>query len=317
MLVAFAFLIDMLVGDPPRPTHPVVIMGRAISLLERLLRPICGGSRSERVAGVILASVVTAGAYLASSALLRTAHRLSPVVWLLLNVWLLSTTLAGRGLSDAARAVYVPLISDDQYLARQRLSMIVGRDAQDLPVEEIVRATVETVAENTSDGVVAPLLFAFAGGAPLALAYKAVNTLDSMVGYRDARYVDFGWASARLDDLVNLVPARITGVLLVAAAAVLGEDWQRGWRVLLRDGRKHPSPNSGLGEAAMAGALRVRLGGLNTYKGQPSFRDYLGDELDRLEPMHIERAVKMMYGASSIAVVAGALVSAAILLGGG
>lgn len=310
MLVAVAFLIDMLVGDPPRRTHPVVIMGRGISFLERIFRPACHDRHSERVGGIILAIVLTAGVYSVSRALLQAAGRVSPAVRLLLNVWLLSTTIAARGLFEAAQEVYAPLISGDYSLARKRLSMIVGRDTENLSCQEVVRATVETVAENTSDGVVAPLFYAFVGGAPLALAYKAVNTLDSMVGYKDTRYIHFGWASARLDDVVNFVPARLTGVLLWAAAAALGEDWRRAWRVLRRDGRRHPSPNAGIVEAGMAGALCVRLGGFNRYKGQLSFREYLGDDIERLEPNHIRRAVKLMHCTSFMAVIVGTAVYA-------
>ncbi len=315
-LVVASFLLDLLIGDPQRPTHPVVLMGKAISLFERRFRPHCRGPRSERLAGGLLAAVVVAGAYCVSAMLVLAAYRLSVVVGVLLDMWMLHTTIAARALADAARAVYIPLAGGDLHLARQRLSMIVGRDTQDLPAEEIVRAAVETVAENTSDGVVAPLFFAFIGGAPLAMAYKAVNTLDSMVGYTDKRYIDFGRVSAKIDDLANYIPARISGVLLVAAAAVLGEDWRTAWHTMLRDRRKHPSPNSGLGEAAVAGALGVRLGGFNSYRGQRSFRDYLGDETEQLHPVHIGRAVKLMYGASVIALLVGCAVRASLLLYG-
>jgi len=314
MLVVAAFLLDLLIGDPPRPTHPVVLMGKAISLFEHRFRPHCRGPQSERLAGGVLAFAVVAGAYCVPAMLIWAAYRLSAVAGVLLDVWMLYTTIAARALANAARAVYIPLAGGDLHLARHRLGMIVGRDTQDLPAAEIVRAAVETVAENTSDGVVAPLLFAFIGGAPLAMAYKAVNTLDSMVGYTDERYIDFGRVSAKLDDLANYIPARVSGVLLVAAAAVLGEDWRRAWHTMLRDGRKHPSPNSGLGEAAVAGALGVRLGGFNSYRGQRSFRDYLGDETEQLQPVHIGRAVKLMYGSSVIALIAGCAIRAGLLL---
>lgn len=312
-LVAAAFAVDILVGDPPRRTHPVVLMGGAVSRLERRLRAVCrGGPRGERLAGAILTATVTIGAYCASWALLWAARRLSPATGVALEVWLLSTTIAARDLARAARAVYAPLSEGDLALARGRLGMIVGRDTDELGVGEIVRAAVETVAENTSDGVVAPLLYALVGGAPLAMAYKAVNTLDSMVGYKDERYIDFGRAAAKLDDSANYVPARIGCVCLVAAAAALGEDWREARRTLLRDGRKHPSPNSGLGEAAVAGALGVRLGGFNTYGGKTSFRDYLGDETQPLQPDHIMRSVRLMYCASVIMVVAGVAVAASL-----
>lgn len=311
--VVVAFMVDLLIGDPRRPTHPVVLMGQAIHELELILRPSSPGHgrddavnpRREKLMGALLAFVVVAAVYVVSKALLDAVYSLSPIAGGALHIWLLSTTLAARGLADAAGAVHAPLADGDIPQARRALSMIVGRDTCDLSTTEIVRAAVETVAENTSDGVAAPLVFGLIGGAPLALAYKAVNTLDSMVGYKDERYIDFGWASAKLDDVANCIPARITGLFLVAAALIAGKDWRRAWRVMRRDGRKHPSPNSGIGEAAVAGALGVRLGGFNSYRGVVSFRSYMGDEAEPLQPEHIVESVKLMYIASAMTMLTG------------
>lgn len=300
-----AYAIDLLVGDPRWIPHPVVIIGRGISGLEAPLRKLGRGAVTERCAGAVLAAAVVGGTYLGTEALLRWAGSVSGPLRVLLAVWLLSTALAGRGLAASALAVYRPLRQGDLAAARRRLSHIVGRDTQALEEREIVRGTVETVAENTVDGVVSPLFYAVLGGAPLALAYKAVNTLDSMVGYRNDRYRHFGWASARLDDLANYLPARLTGLLMVVAARLLRLDAGGAVRCVRRDAGKHPSPNSGIPEAAVAGALGVRLGGLNHYGGQASFRPYLGEEGRPLSPEHILQAIGLLRLTSLLALALG------------
>ncbi|HJU04347.1 MAG TPA: adenosylcobinamide-phosphate synthase CbiB, partial [Nitrospiraceae bacterium] len=187
--------------------------------------------------------------------------------------------------------------------ARQAVSRIVGRDTDHLSEPEVVRATVETIAESTSDGVIAPLVYLVVGGPPLALAYKAINTLDSMIGHHDDRYRDFGWASARLDDAVNWLPARLTAVLFVVAAGLYTRTMRQAWHIMQRDGAKHPSPNSGRPEAAMAGALGVQLGGTNFYGGHRSVRSHLGDRIRSLNPVHITAALRLMAVASFMAVM--------------
>lgn len=304
--VALALLIDWLIGDPDWLVHPVVIMGRCISRLENRLRRGAASAGRLRWRGTLLAVMLVGASWLSTRLLIQLAQVIHPWLGVLLSVWLLSTTLAARGLDKAARQVELPLTSGDLPGARQALSMIVGRDTEKLPPPEIVRGVVETVAENTVDGVISPLFYAFIGGAPLAMAYKAVNTLDSMVGHLDQRYRHFGWFSARLDDWANLLPARIAGVLLSLATTLTGHDGRRSWRTIRRDAHKHPSPNGGWPEAAVAGALGVRLGGLNYYDGEPDQRAYLGDPHRTLELMDIGRTVRLMwlttYGATMIGV---------------
>lgn len=286
-LPLMAFLVDGLVGDPAWLTHPVIWMGRATRLLERWLRQ----SRLPlRLAGAVLAVALPAAAWLATWGLIALATRLHPGLGLGLSVWLFSTTLASRSLAEHALAVWRPLVAGDPAEARVRLSYIVGRDTAELPEPEIVRGAVETVAESTCDGVIAPLFWGLIGGAPLAMAYKAVNTLDSMVGHKDERYHDFGWASARLDDLANLLPARLSALLI----ALVGLS-PRAFRTALRDARRHPSPNSGWPEAAMAGLLGVQLGGLNYYDGEPEMRAQMGDSVRPLAAADIPRSVRWMY----------------------
>ncbi len=223
-----------------------------------------------------------------------------------LSIVLASTTLAARDLWDHVRAVDDPLQAGDLPAARGAVAMIVGRDTAELSESEVARATVETVAESAADGVIAPLLYLAIGGAPLALAYKAVNTLDSMIGHRDERYADLGWASARLDDLANWIPARLSAVLLILGSGLVTqrlEPIHNGWRVLRRDGKKHPSPNSGRPEAALAGILGVRLGGTNFYDGIAQDRPILGAEGRSAETPDIRLAAKIMAAASVLGIV--------------
>lgn len=223
-----------------------------------------------------------------------------------LSIVLASTTLAARDLWDHIRAVHGPLDVGDLQAARRAVAMIVGRDTAQLSESEVSRATVETVAESVADGVIAPLFYLTIGGAPLALAYKAVNTLDSMIGHQNERYADFGWASARLDDLMNWIPARIAAILLIIGAGLTTgrlEQARNGWRVFRRDRSKHPSPNSGRPEAAMAGILGVKLGGTNFYGGIAQHRPVLGQEGRDASPRDITSAAKVMVVASVLSVV--------------
>ncbi|HJT20043.1 MAG TPA: adenosylcobinamide-phosphate synthase CbiB [Nitrospira sp.] len=292
-----ACLLDAVIGDPRWAPHPVRWMGSLIDGFEKQARAVFSGPSALRVAGVVLAVGLPSAAFLAGWTLIAVGAALHEWVGRTIEICLASTTLAWRDLVDHVGMVTDSLKAGSLADARRAVGMIVGRDTDRLPEPEIVRATVETVAESASDGVIAPLLCLAVGGAPLALAYKAISTLDSMVGHRDERYRDLGWASARLDDLVNWIPARVTAWLTVAAAGLVG--WgtahvTRSATVLWRDGRKHPSPNSGRPEAAMAGALGVRLGGLNFYDRIPYERPRLGDAVEDLSIEHIERAKWMM-----------------------
>lgn len=303
--IFLAALLDFTVGDPPRLPHPVVWIGRLIATLENLLYRTGRSPLYQQLTGGLLVILVVGAAYVLTWLLLLLAYRWLFWLGLALEVWLISTTLAARCLAQAARQVLKPLRRGDLPAARRLLGYIVGRQTDGLPPAEIVRATVETVAENTSDGFVAPLFYALLGGAPLAMAYKAVNTLDSMLGYKNERYLYFGRIAARLDDLANFVPARLTGLLLVLAAWWSGRRAAAAWRTMRRDARRHPSPNSGYPEAAVAGALGVRLGGYNHYHGRVSFRPYLGEALCPLQPDQIRAAVDLMFLAAAEGVLLG------------
>lgn len=300
-IVAAALLVDLAVGDPLVPPHPVILMGRYIGWFERRSnRPAVRGNRLRGVLLVITTVGLFAGAAWLALALLG---HVSAVLAAALSIWLIATTIAWRGLADAGRTVFRALRDGGLAAGRVAVAHYVGRDTAQLSEAEVVRAAVETLAENVVDAIVAPVLFALVGGAPLALAYRAVNTLDAMVGHKSARYATFGWASARLDDVLNWVPARLTALLMWAALALDGLDARRGWRVMWRDAGRHPSPNSGIPEALMAGALGVRLGGWNWYQGTPEFRAYLGDPGRPLQPSAIPRTIRVVH-----------LVAAALLL---
>ncbi len=311
--LAVACILDAAVGDPRWFPHPVRWMGSIVNWCDRRVhRPLLSPAK-QRMAGVLLAVALPAGAYAAGAMLIWFGGSIDPLWGSAVTVLLAWTTLAARDLIDHVISVQRAFRSVSLTEARAEVAKIVGRDTKEMDESDIVRATVETIAESTADGIMAPLFYLVLGGAPLALAYKAVNTLDSMIGHLDDRYRWFGWASARLDDAANFLPARITALLLVLSAGIVSRSWpamQRAWQILLRDGGRHPSPNSGHPEAAIAGALGVRLGGINRYGGLPIERPCLGDPDQPLTRAHIGMALRLMLWAS----LAGALLSMGWLL---
>ncbi|MDH4154091.1 MAG: adenosylcobinamide-phosphate synthase CbiB [Nitrospira sp.] len=298
-------LVDVLVGDPHWLPHPVRVMGSGIAWYDQGIRRICRSAISLRLAGICLAIGLPIVIFTITLILIEEAERFMESLGSAVSIVLASMTLATRDLWDHVRAVEGPLQAGDLPAARRAVGMIVGRDTAGLSESEVARATVETVAESSADGIIAPLLYLAIGGAPLALAYKAINTLDSMIGHRNDRYVDLGWASARLDDLANWIPARLAALLLIGGAGLMSRQLEpilRGWRVLRRDGGKHPSPNSGRPEAAMAGILGVRLGGTNFYDGVPQDRPVLGTEGREPEPWDVASAATVMAMATVLGV---------------
>lgn len=306
--LAVACLLDAAVGDPRWFPHPVRWMGLIVDWCDRRVYQLLLTPAKQRMAGVLVAVVLPGGAYAAGSMLIWLGNSVDTVWGSAVTVLLAWTTLAARDLFDHVAAVQRALQSVSLMEARGAVAKIVGRDTEEMTEPDIVRATVETIAESTADGIVAPLFYLVLGGAPLALAYKAISTLDSMIGHLDDRYRWFGWASARLDDAANFIPARITALLLVLSAGIVSRSWpamQHTWRILLRDGKQHPSPNSGRPEAAMAGALGVQLGGINRYDGLPIERPCLGDPDQPLTRAHIGMALTLMFWTSLTGVLLG------------
>ena len=300
------YALDCLLGDPATltPIHPVVWMGKGVRALEKALRERFPKTEpGELAAGAVMAASLNVGTVLSSSAILRLVRRKSPfAAFLLASVWSWQV-LAAKNLRDEAKHVQDKLEHASLDAARQAVARIVGRDTAELSPEGVARAAIETVAENFSDGVIAPMAYLMLGGAPLALGYKAVNTMDSMVGYKNETYLYFGRAAAKLDDLVNYIPARLSALLLIAAARFMGEDAGNALRIWRRDRRNHASPNSGQCEAAAAGALHLRLCGPASYFGVRHDKPYIGDDDRPVTPGDIDRVCRMESAGTLLALV--------------
>lgn len=304
MALAIGFALDLVVGDPHWLPHPIRLVGRLISGLERILRRVFPATpKGERAAGVVLVVLVCTISTACAIALLVLCGMASPWLALAVESIMCYQMLATKALKDESMKVYDALAAGDLAAARSAVSMIVGRDVERLDAAGVTRAAVETVAENASDGVVAPMLFMAVGGAPLGVFYKAVNTMDSMVGYRNEKYRYFGTAAARFDDVLNFVPARLSGVLMVCAASIARLDAKGAWRIFLRDRRKHASPNSAHTEAACAGALDVALAGDAWYFGKLVEKPTIGDALRPVEAADIVRANRLLYATAPLSLV--------------
>jgi len=294
MILLLAFLLDAAVGDPRWLPHPVRVIGRAISWIEKILRKYFKSPSREKIGGAILVFVIVIPVFLITF-FVCNAIRLftllgespeatySPIhlIGIILLIYFTATTIAVRELINSAQSVIKAVKDKDIKTARNNLSMIVGRDTENLNEEKILKATMESLAENLSDGVIAPVFYLALGGLPLAMAYKAINTLDSMVGYKNEKYVNSGWAAARLDDIANYIPSRISGVLIVLVSFFVSRSLsavRRSLNTMIIDGRNHTSPNAGIPEAAMAGALGMKFGGPSTYGGIIVDKPYIGVE---------------------------------------
>ena len=300
------FVLDALFGDPAWLPHPVVYMGKAISKLEKFLRHrLPKTPQGELLGGAIVAFCLPVGTFLLTGLVCWGAARLHPLLGLAVQMFWCGQALAARGLVQESTNVYKELKKPDLPGARKAVSRIVGRDTAELTAEGVTKAAVETVAENASDGVIAPLLYMLIGGAPLALTYKAINTMDSMLGYKNEKYLYFGRVPAKLDDVANYIPSRLAGLLWVAAAALTGNSARGAWKIWRRDRRRHASPNSAQTESACAGALGVQLAGPAYYFGQYYPKLTIGDALRPIEPEDILRANQMMYVASAFALAWG------------
>ena len=298
-----AYVADLAFADPPWLPHPVRFFGLVTSVMEKTCRKFARTPRALRAVGVLTALAVSSGAGLGAWVLLKWVRNSSVLAEYALSTYLAYTTLSLRELDRAGRQVVLELRGGHLERARSALAMIVGRDTRTLDTCEIVRAVIETVAENTSDGVVAPMFYLALGGVPAALTYKAINTLDSMIGYKDDRYLYFGWAAARLDDVVNFLPSRLSALLAIAASFILRLSWKRSFRIVRRDARLQPSPNSGFPEAAYAGAIGVRLGGINVYDGRDVRKAYLGDPIRELEPDLYPEVKRLLYTTSALMLI--------------
>lgn len=296
--IAIALLLDLAIGDPRWMPHPVRIIGRLIEALEG---PARRAIPDTRLAGSLTALAVILTAALATGAMIWIAGRLHPRLGDTVSILLIYTTFAARDLANHSNGVYRALARFDLSEARRLVSWLVGRDTERLTEPEVVRAAVESVAENTVDGIIAPLFFSALGGPIAAMTYKAVSTLDSMIGYRNERYIDFGRTAAKIDDGANWLPARLAAPIITAAAKLTGQNASAAWRIAGRDGQKHMSPNAGIAEAAFAGALGIRLGGVMQRRGRPVDLPEIGDPVVTLARAQIIAANRIMYAATGIA----------------
>lgn len=299
-----AFLIDTIIGDPRTKYHPVVLMGKLIALLEHCFYQADDSDNKKFVMGIMLVIITLLISYEVAAAIMVLSYQI-PFSWgsAAVGGLLLSFTISPNSLAKAGKGIYALLIMGELTEAREKVGWIVGRDTKDLDDAEIARATIETIAENTVDGIIAPLFFFILGGVPLAVLYRAANTMDSMIGYKNEKYLYFGRGAAKLDDVLNYIPARITAMLFLFSALILGFDYRNAYRIMQRDAAKHPSPNGGYAEATMAGALHIRLGGMNSYFGRKSFRAYMGDAMVLIVPQHIMAAIRMMYTATVLFII--------------
>jgi len=299
IIAVVAFLIDALIGDPRSKFHPVVLIGNLISTLEKFLRHDLDNPIKKILKGGVLVCIVVISSLLVGALIeFFTKDIPSYAAQIFIQALVLSFMISPRTLGDAAREIYFLLDRENLARAREKVGWIVGRDTQNLNEAEITRATIETVAENTVDGIISPLFYFAIGGLPLAVAYRAINTMDSMLGYKNEKYFYFGRVAARFDDIANFIPARLTAMLFICAAMILKLDYKNAFKMMKRDASKHPSPNGGWAEATVAGALNIRLGGVNYYFGEPHFRAYMGEPHENLEAVHILGAIRMMYTAT-------------------
>lgn len=309
-ILCLGFLLDLLLGDPHSIPHPVCLIGRLITECEkRLRRSFKKTPVGEFIAGAILSVIVMVSSMLVPFLLLVIAKNISIWLFYILSIIMSYQILATKSLKTESMKVYDALQEHDIEKARYAVSMIVGRDTENLDEKQITRACVETIAENTSDGVIAPLIYLFLGGPLLGFLYKAISTMDSMIAYRNETYLYFGRIAARLDDIANFIPARISALLMILAAGLNGMSMKHAWKIFCRDRYKHKSPNSAQTESVCAGALGVRLAGDAYYHGVLCKKDNIGDALREIEINDIKRANRLLYTTAFLCLILGILMT--------
>ncbi|GFI62576.1 cobalamin biosynthesis protein CobD [Clostridiales bacterium] len=313
ILVLAGFLLDFIFGDPNFRFHPIRLIGRLITFLEKIVRRLFPKNKwGEILGGALLVIIVCATSFFLVYFILKAVSGVSLYLGFILESLFCWFFIAAKSLRTESMKVYNEL-KNSLESARRAVSMIVGRDTQSLDEEGVIKAAVETVAENTSDGVIAPLFFMFIGGAPLGCLYKAINTMDSMIGYKNETYIYFGKIAARLDDIVNFIPSRLSAVFMLFASFLLKLDWKNAIKIFKRDRLKHKSPNSAQTESVCAGALDIRLAGDAWYFGRLYKKDFIGDALNEIVPDHIILANRLMYVSSVLALI---IFTGIIILGG-
>lgn len=313
LALILGFLLDLLIGDPQFIYHPIRLVGNLIAATEKLLRRICPKSdRGEFYGGILLVIIVTGLTVGSSVGILLLAGMVHPVLRFILETMMCYQLLATKSLKTESMKVYEKLSAGDLEGGRYAVSMIVGRDTKNLDEIGVTKAAVETIAENTSDGIIAPMIFMAIGGPALGYFYKAINTMDSMVGYRNEKYLYFGRFAAKLDDVVNYIPARISAMLMIAATPFVKLNGRLAWKIYKRDRYHHDSPNSAQTEAVMAGALEVQLAGDAWYFGELHKKQTIGDHIRPVEIQDIRRANHLLYGTAILSLILLALLKLSI-----
>ena len=314
--LVLGFCLDLVVGDPHGIPHPVVLIGKLISAVEKLVRRVFPKTvLGENIAGGVLWLMVVCVSTAVPGAILWLCYRLTPWLGLAVETVFCAQILATKSLKTESMKVYTALKTGTLEDARYAVSMIVGRDVARLDRDGVTRAAVETVAENTSDGIIAPLVYLAIGGAPLGFFYKAVNTMDSMLGYVEQPYKNIGLVSAKLDDVFNFVPARLSALVMLAAGALLGLDARNGWRIFRRDRFNHASPNSAQTESVCAGLLGLRLAGDAWYHGVLHKKPHIGDPVRAIDVEDIPRGCKLLYASAVLALALCACVKLLFVIG--
>lgn len=307
--IVAGFILDLLFGDPHWLPHPICLIGNLIGFLERNLRKLLApGKTALLLGGALMVVIVLVLTFTVPYVVLTLAEQVSPWLRFALETIMCYQIFATKCLRDESMKVYTALHNNDLADARVKLSWIVGRDTQNLDAEEVTKGAVETVAENTADGIIAPMLYMFLGGAPLAFLYKGINTMDSMVGYKNDKFLYFGRCAAKLDDLANLIPARITGLVMILASYFLNLNYKGAWKIFWRDRYNHLSPNSAMTESVTAGALNIQLGGDHFYFGKLVHKDTIGDNIRPVVPEDIAAANNLLYMTAVLCLLLFALV---------
>lgn len=310
--ILLAVIIDWIVGDPYWLPHPVIYIGKLISSLDKRGRKICKSNKGLKAFGGLIVIIVASISFIIPFSILYLARN---NLWFyhILNIVILWTTLAAKCLKDEAIKVYNSLKNRDIEDARLKLSYIVGRDTKELTESEIIRADVETVAENASDGIIAPLFYGIIGGAPLAMMYKGINTMDSMLGYMNEKYLYIGFFPAKVDDVFNLIPARLSGILMCLTAPVVKGSVLESFKIMIRDRKNHKSPNCAYPEAAAAGAMGIQIGGTNVYFGEVVYKPTIGDKNKELNYVHIFDSIKLMYASEILLILLYGIITLALI----
>ena len=298
-----AYVLDLIFGDPQNIIHPVQVIGKMINIGEKSLlgKKYKSDRKYKFFAGMILNITVISLTYGITYLIRRISEK--SIIFMITEIYLMYTIFSINSLAREGNRVYNILKEGNIERARKDLSYLVSRDTETMDEKMIIRSTMETISENTVDGIVAPMLYMFLGGLPLSMTYKAINTFDSMVGYKNEKYMDFGKFSAKLDDVANFIPARITGILIVIASMILGYDYKNSLKIFIRDRKNHSSPNSGHAEAGVAGSLGVQFGGRVSYFGKEVDKPVIGDKIKDFELEDIKKNIKIMYAASFLSLV--------------